>query len=98
MNIYLKKLVNSKNYFPEIILFFILILFSYSIFDYEKNFSDYVFVENLINYEGGFVRRGFLGSIAIFFYETLNINPKFFFTIVYSFLYSFLNFNICLFN
>ena len=90
MNIYLKKLINLKNYFPEIILFFILVFFSYSIFNYEKHFSDYVYVENLINYEGGFVRRGFLGSIAIFFYETLNINPKFFFTIVYSFLYIFL--------
>ena len=90
MNIYLKKLMNLKNYFPEIILFFILVFFSYSIINYEKHFSDYVYVENLINYEGGFVRRGFLGSIAIFFYETLNINPKFFFTIVYSFLYIFL--------
>ena len=76
MNIYLKKLMNLKNYFPEIILFFILVFFSYSIINYEKHFSDYVYVENLINYEGGFVRRGFLGSIAIFFYETLNINPK----------------------
>lgn len=90
MNNYLKKLINSKNYFPEIILFFIFILFSYSLFNYEKHFSDYVYVENLINYEGGFVRRGFLGSILFFFYETLNVSPKFFLTIIYSFLYIFL--------
>ena len=66
----LKKLKNLVNFFPELILFLIFILISFSFLDYEKNFTNYVFTENLINYEGGFIRRGFLGSIALFFYQT----------------------------
>ena len=90
INNYLKNLKNLGNFFPEIILFLILILISFSFLNYEKNFSNYIFTENLINYEGGFVRRGFLGSIALFFFQTFEINPKLFFSTVYYFLYIFL--------
>ena len=83
----LKKLKNLVNFFPELILFLIFILISFSFLDYEKNFTNYVFTENLINYEGGFIRRGFLGSIALFFYQTFEINPKLFFVSIYYSLY-----------
>ena len=87
MNFILKKLKNLVNFFPELILFLVLILISFSIFNYEENFSNYLFAENLINYEGGFIRRGLLGSIAYFFYQSLDVNPKLFFVIIYYFLY-----------
>ena len=83
----LKKLKNLVNFFPELILFLIFILISFSFLDYEKNFTNYVFTENLINYEGGFIRRGFLGSIALFFYQTFEINPKLFVVSIYYSLY-----------
>ena len=63
MNNFSKKLEDIKNYFPELILLIVLFLFTFSIFNYEKNFTNYVFVENLINYQGGFVRRGLIGEI-----------------------------------
>ena len=90
MNIQLKKLKNLANFFPEIILFLIFILLSFQFFNYEKNLTNYVFEENLINYYGGLIRRGFLGSIALFFFQSFEINPKLFFTIIYYSLYIFL--------
>ena len=87
INNHLKKLRNLGFFFPETILFFVFILISFSILNYEKNFTNYIFTENLINYEGGFVRRGFLGSIALFFFKTFDINPKLFFLTIYYFLY-----------
>ena len=86
----LKKLNCLKYYFPETILILIAILFTYKILNFEKNFINYTYIENLINYQGGFIRRGFLGSIAYFLYETFDVNPKFFFIIIYYSLYIFL--------
>ena len=83
MNIQFKKLNNLRIFFPEIILFLIFILLSFQFFNYEKNLTNYVFEENLINYYGGLIRRGFLGSIALFFFQSFEINPKLFFTIIY---------------
>ena len=90
MNIQFKKLNNLRIFFPEIILFLIFILLSFQFFNYEKNLTNYVFEENLINYYGGLIRRGFLGSIALFFFQSFEINPKLFFTITYYSLYIFL--------
>ena len=90
MNMHFKELKKLGNFFPEFILFFIFILISFSVINYKENFIEYVFVENLINYEGGFVRRGFFGFIALFLYETFNVNPKFFFAATYYCLYFFL--------
>ncbi len=87
MKNHLKKLYNLKIFFPELILFVVLILISFSIFGYEKNLTKYIFTENLINYEGGFIRRGFLGSISLIFFQTLDINPKLFFVTIYYSLY-----------
>tara|TARA_B100002051_G_C16696721_1_gene618593 strand:+ start:301 stop:1563 length:1263 start_codon:yes stop_codon:yes gene_type:complete len=87
MNKHLKNLKNVGKFFPELILFLIFVLISFSIFNYEKNFTNYVFTENLINYEGGFIRRGFLGAIALFFYQSFEIEPKLFFVSIYFFLY-----------
>ena len=69
----MNKVGNLKIYIPEFLLFIIyLFLFSLIInFDFIQN--EYVFIENLINYEGGFIRRGFLGSLAYNFYVALKI-------------------------
>ncbi len=40
------------------------------------NSERYSYTEYLINYQGGFVRRGFLGEILFMFYEKFNINPN----------------------
>jgi len=86
----MNKVGNLKIYIPEFLLFIIyLFLFSLIInFDFIQN--EYVFIENLINYEGGFIRRGFLGSLAYNFYVALKIPPDFFFKLIYSLVYFFL--------
>ena len=71
MNNKSKEVKNLVNFLPELILFLIFILISFSLYDYEKNLTNYIFTENLINYEGGFIRRGFLGSIALFFFSNI---------------------------
>lgn len=38
----------------------------------------------LINYEGGFIRRGLLGQISIFLFERLSINPIIFFIYLFA--------------
>ena len=90
MNNKSKEVKNLVNFLPELILFLIFILISFSLYDYEKNLTNYIFTENLINYEGGFIRRGFLGSIALFFFQIFKINPKLFFVTIYYSLYLFL--------
>ena len=90
MNYQIKKQKNLRNFFPEIILFLIFVLISFQFLNYEKNLTNYVFEENLLNYEGGLIRRGFLGSIALFLFQSFEINPKLFFTIIYYSLYIFL--------
>ena len=76
-----------KKNFLESIFFLIIILYFFVILNFEENLGKYVFVENLINYNGGFIRRGFLGALAFFFYENLNWSPKVFFVAIYSLVY-----------
>ena len=90
MNNKSKEVKNLVNFLPELILFLIFILISFSLYDYEKNLTNYIFTENLINYEGGFIRRGFLGSIALFFFQIFETDPKLFFVTIYYSLYLFL--------
>jgi hypothetical protein len=55
-----------KNYFYIKIYFFIISLFALSnIFRFYKTHDGFRFADWLINYEAGFVRRGFFGSLLI---------------------------------
>ena len=47
----------------------------------------YVFTDWIINYEGGYIRRGLLGEISINLSSFLNLNIKSIFYLVHSFIY-----------
>ena len=77
---------NSKNFIKEFIkkdflvqVFYCLFLFtltSYFIFLINRGYSKdcYNISEFLINYEGGFVRRGLIGQLLLFFHKNFNIS------------------------
>jgi len=88
---FIKNKINSlKNkYFLNSIFFFIFILiFIYGIGHIYTNkyFSNYSFSELFINYQSGFIRRGLLGEIFWQINSFFNINPKFFFGLIFLFL------------
>ncbi len=70
----IKKNFNSNVLIPITIFFFIFILYVLSLTQYKFSLNEYVLIENLINYEGGFVRRGFLGNIIYRFNQVTGIN------------------------
>ena len=57
------------------VLFFLILatlVFEISKFySFAENYSDWQYSDWLINYEGGFVRRGFIGEILYFFHKSL---------------------------
>ena len=77
--------MNSKNIiinFSLLVIFLILINKIIVIF---VSFDNYVnFNELFINYEGGFLRRGLLGQVAINFFKNFSISPVIFFSVVFS--------------
>jgi len=48
----------------------------------------YVFSDWIINYHGGYIRRGFLGEISIFLSNNLSINIKYIFFIIHLLIYT----------
>ena len=70
---------------------FYLIIFLYILYfiNYSKIISDWSLVELLINYEGGFVRRGLLGQLNLFFENNFNFLNLFFAITIISFSYLF---------
>ena len=60
------------------VLFFLILatlVFEISKFySFAENYSDWQYSDWLINYEGGFVRRGFIGEILYFFHKSLFID------------------------
>jgi hypothetical protein len=82
-----------------VFIFFFIILYALIIYKYQylKFPNTYTITEWLINYQGGFVRRGLLGEILYFFYEKKLFNLPNIFYFLLSFLYSliiFLYFNL----
>ena len=81
-----KKKILS-NYFLITIIFSLSIYFLWSI----KLINDfpwrYVFTDWIINYEGGYIRRGLLGEISINLSNFLNINIKYIFFLIHLFIY-----------
>ena len=80
---HLKKLMINfvnKN-FLTILFFFVLFIYAAAL---EKLFSynykdSYAFSELFLNYQGGFVRRGFLGEVFMIFHKILILAQSFFF-------------------
>ena len=76
-----KKKILS-NYFLITLIFSLSIYFLWSI----KLINDfpwrYVFTDWIINYEGGYIRRGLLGEISINLSNFLNINIKYIFFLI----------------
>ena len=75
-----------------IIIFFY--LFNYFFFNlrFFQRFNPYIAADWLINYQGGFTRRGFLGEVALHLSNLLNlsvINIAFFFSSVFCLLFVF---------
>jgi len=71
----------NKN-FLIILFFFVLFIYAATL---EKlflyNYKDsYAFSELFLNYQGGFVRRGFLGEVFMIFYKNFNTSPILFFS------------------
>ena len=80
-------LLNKKNknilVSRTILLFLIVINFVYFYLNLNANISssDYAFNELFINYQAGFIRRGFLGEIFWQLNYNFSINPLTFFSI-----------------
>ena len=68
-----KKKLNE--FFPLIIFFLISCCYLIAVYNFQTTLSKYLYIENLINYEGGIVRRGFLGNLILRIHELLEINP-----------------------
>ena len=67
-------------------LFIISLILLIKIKDIFVSFDDnYIHLNELfINYEGGFLRRGLLGQIAIYLFKNFSISPVTFFSVVFS--------------
>jgi hypothetical protein len=78
-------------YKNKIELFFLLILLFYTTIFYKSFFKivgdGYAFNELFLNYETGFIRRGFLGQIFYIFFSNFNVSPFNFFGSLFIFLY-----------
>ena len=81
------KKEQSSNYFLIIILTSSIIYFLWSI----KLLNDfpwrYVFTDWIINYEGGYIRRGLLGEISINLSNFIGLNIKYVFFIIHLLIY-----------
>lgn len=81
---------SNSNKFSFSIFFTIILLYLLYFINYSKIISDWVIADLLINYQGGFVRRGLLGQLNYFFENYLNF-PKLIFIISLSSLCYFIN-------
>ena len=94
-NIFLLNL-NLKNFFKITSPKFFIILISFSIVIYFfwllKLLNDfpwrYVFTDWIINYKGGYIRRGLIGELSTSLSAFLSINIKYIFFIIHFFIYS----------
>lgn len=78
-----------KTYLNITRIIFLLIISLYALYfvNFPKIISDWVVVDLLINYEGGFVRRGLLGQLNLFFEKELNFSNLLFSIIIICVIY-----------
>ena len=80
-----KKLLSNYFLIAILISSFIYILWSVKLLnDFPWR---YVFTDWIINYEGGYIRRGLLGEISINLSNFLNLNIKYIFLLIHSSIY-----------
>lgn len=80
------KIINAYIYSYASLL---VIIASYKIIDLllHKNYMD-AFADLFINYQGGFIRRGVIGSLLLSIYQISGISPnRFSYSIIYSCLF-----------
>ena len=66
-------------------LFILSLILLIKVKDVFVSFDDYIHLNELfINYEGGFLRRGLLGQIAIYLFKNFSVSPVTFFSVVFS--------------
>ena len=70
------KKIKSELLFTYIGLFFYFLFSVIFLIQKSKIANDYAISEMIINYNGGFTRRGFLGQIFYFIHKFLNLNLK----------------------
>jgi hypothetical protein len=82
-------MIKNKSFFFTKIYFLIIFFFSLSnVFRFYKNHEGFRFGDWLINYEGGFVRRGFFGSFLIQLSNITQVNIDTLYLLIISFFYS----------
>ena len=74
MEYLIKRDLKLINLVPIASLFLIFILYILSVLEFKISLAEYVLIENLINYQGGFVRRGLLGDIIFKLYYYTGVN------------------------
>ena len=83
------KFLIKNNYtkIATLILTVLILLYCAYIINYSKIINDWSLVELLINYQGGFVRRGLFGELNLFFEKSLKFPNLLFSIFVISFFY-----------
>tara|TARA_B100000959_G_C14940831_1_gene607730 strand:- start:303 stop:1619 length:1317 start_codon:yes stop_codon:yes gene_type:complete len=77
--------MNNKNIIINFSLFIISLILINKIIGVFVSFDNYInFNALFINYEGGFLRRGLLGQVAMYLFKNFSINPVTFFSVVFS--------------
>ena len=70
------KLLTKNNILFFYFIYLIIGIYVYSVLQIKEFPAKYVFTEWLINYEGGYVRKGFLGQIVFYISNIFNIDLK----------------------
>ena len=70
------KLLTKDNILSFYFIYLIIGIYVYSVLQIKEFPAKYVFTEWLINYEGGYVRKGFLGQIVFYISNIFNIDLK----------------------
>ena len=84
-DIFMNKIFKIETF--ALIIFFIFSIYGYLHIYTDLYFNEYSFNELFINYQAGFVRRGFLGEIFWFLHSLNDLNPRIFFGYLFYFLY-----------
>ena len=75
------------SYLPLAIFFLLICCYLIVVYNFQTTLNNYVYIENLINYEGGLVRRGFLGNLILEIYQLFKIHPIIIIQYIYLFAY-----------
>lgn len=84
----MRKYFIKENFTQVAFYLFIFIYVCFYFRSYSYNYENsYSFSELFLNYEGGFVRRGFLGQVFLYFYSFFQISPIIFFSSIFFFIH-----------